>query len=246
MTSSISDINCDAVNKEVLKALLKLKENSQCADCQAQDPSWASVNLGIFLCIVCSGIHRSLGTHISRIKSVELDSWKAAEIETFKQTNNVQANEFWEAMLPIGFIKPTYADSNGYKDAWIRCKYEKKSFVPIEYENETVKRLNFNAREGFIYKKGDLIKNWKRRFMKFVGDEKLEYFKSKNERTPCGSISLKNTGQIDSVNEVDGKSFCFIISTPKRRYLISCDTREDMFVWIQNIRKSSQIVNCNN
>ena len=39
------------------------------------DPDWASVNFGVLVCIECSGIHRNLGTHLSRIRSLELDDW---------------------------------------------------------------------------------------------------------------------------------------------------------------------------
>lgn len=49
--------------------------NDKCADCGARKPKWASINLGIMLCIECSGIHRSLGVHISKVRSVTLDDW---------------------------------------------------------------------------------------------------------------------------------------------------------------------------
>lgn len=49
--------------------------NDKCADCGSRKPKWASINLGIMLCIECSGIHRSLGVHISKVRSVTLDDW---------------------------------------------------------------------------------------------------------------------------------------------------------------------------
>lgn len=51
--------------------------NDKCADCSSKKPKWASINLGIMLCIECSGIHRSLGVHISKVRSVTLDDWDA-------------------------------------------------------------------------------------------------------------------------------------------------------------------------
>ncbi|KAH9920340.1 uncharacterized protein B0H18DRAFT_1025038 [Fomitopsis serialis] len=60
---------------KTLRELLKRPENKVCADCKRNDPRWASWNIGVFLCIRCSGIHRSMGTHISKVKSVDLDVW---------------------------------------------------------------------------------------------------------------------------------------------------------------------------
>jgi len=48
--------------------------------CHIAGPRWASWNLGIFLCIRCAGIHRNLGVHISKVKSVNLDSWTSEQI----------------------------------------------------------------------------------------------------------------------------------------------------------------------
>ncbi len=64
----------------ILSALLKEEDNKYCADCDAKGPRWASWNLGIFVCIRCAGIHRNLGVHISRVKSVNLDQWTAEQI----------------------------------------------------------------------------------------------------------------------------------------------------------------------
>lgn len=77
----------DAIQLKFLDKLLERPENQNCADCKTTKPRWASVNIGCFLCIRyirvifllilrCAGIHRKLGTHISKIKSSNLDIWK--------------------------------------------------------------------------------------------------------------------------------------------------------------------------
>ncbi len=66
---------------ECLHCLITSDSLSLCAG-----PRWASWNLGVFMCIRCAGIHRNLGVHISRVKSVNLDSWTPEQIEVFSLT----------------------------------------------------------------------------------------------------------------------------------------------------------------
>eukprot|EP01132_Coremiostelium_polycephalum_P001353 gene1353-1708_t len=225
----------EAEIKEELKRLLKL--NTTCADCGADSPGWAAVNLGIFVCIVCAGIHRHLGVHISRIKSVTLDSWKSSELDFMRQTSNKKAKEYWENTVPSHLVTPSFGDSIGLKEQWIRSKYQNKSFIPItENEDPSIKRINFDMKEGWIVKKGEVVKNWKKRWLRLVEPDTLYYYKGSTEKNHCGFISLRDSGQIDCVSEVDSKPNCFIISTPKRRFLLSCLSGDDMLVWILNIR----------
>lgn len=110
-------------NAKVLKALLQKTPNKYCADCKKKDARWASWNLGIFVCIRCSGIHRSLGVHISKVKSVDLDTWVADQVENMVRWGNERANKYWEANLRDK--KPS--ESN--MEAWIRAKYEQKRWA---------------------------------------------------------------------------------------------------------------------
>ncbi|XP_044069938.1 stromal membrane-associated protein 1 isoform X6 [Siniperca chuatsi] len=68
-------------HQAILSQLLREDENKYCADCEAKGPRWASWNLGVFMCIRCAGIHRNLGVHISRVKSVNLDQWTPEQIQ---------------------------------------------------------------------------------------------------------------------------------------------------------------------
>lgn len=107
---------------QLVKNLMALPENSICSDCQKKAAKWASSTLGVFICIDCSGIHRSLGTHISFVRSCTLDSWTPEQARLMKRVGNKVANEFWEARLPPDFPRPNSGDRFGMEQ-FIRAKY---------------------------------------------------------------------------------------------------------------------------
>ncbi|KAI7867680.1 hypothetical protein BDF14DRAFT_1684770, partial [Spinellus fusiger] len=67
-------------HERILADLLKVPGNDYCADCTAKNPRWVSYSLGVFLCVRCAGLHRKMGTHISKIKSMTMDQWTLDQI----------------------------------------------------------------------------------------------------------------------------------------------------------------------
>uniref|UniRef100_A0A3B4A958 Arf-GAP domain-containing protein n=1 Tax=Periophthalmus magnuspinnatus TaxID=409849 RepID=A0A3B4A958_9GOBI len=90
----------------VLQAIRNAKGNNFCVDCDAPNPTWASLNLGALLCIECSGIHRNLGTHVSRVRSLDLDDLPRELTLVLSAIGNHLVNSIWEARTH-GRRKPT-------------------------------------------------------------------------------------------------------------------------------------------
>ncbi|XP_047612840.1 arf-GAP with coiled-coil, ANK repeat and PH domain-containing protein 1 isoform X2 [Phacochoerus africanus] len=104
--------------------------NAQCCDCREPAPEWASINLGVTLCIQCSGIHRSLGVHFSKVRSLTLDSWEPELVKLMCELGNVVMNQIYEARVEAMAVKkPGPSCSRQEKEAWIHAKYVEKKFL---------------------------------------------------------------------------------------------------------------------
>ncbi|XP_058045156.1 arf-GAP with coiled-coil, ANK repeat and PH domain-containing protein 2 [Ahaetulla prasina] len=121
-----------------LQRVQAIAGNVACCDCGMADPRWASINLGITLCIECSGIHRSLGVHFSKVRSLTLDSWEPELLKLMCELGNSVINRVYEANREkMGAKKPhpgsqrylaplcrsciLQADSEKLRQAWIQA-----------------------------------------------------------------------------------------------------------------------------
>ncbi|XP_036706066.1 arf-GAP with coiled-coil, ANK repeat and PH domain-containing protein 2 isoform X1 [Balaenoptera musculus] len=103
--------------------------NASCCDCGLADPRWASINLGITLCIECSGIHRSLGVHFSKVRSLTLDTWEPELLKLMCELGNDVMNRVYEADVEKMGIKKPQPGQRQEKEAYIRAKYVERKFV---------------------------------------------------------------------------------------------------------------------
>jgi Arf-GAP/coiled-coil/ANK repeat/PH domain-containing protein len=126
--------------------------NLKCVDCNQPDPEWCgssfccsivsccvfhaihvcrvSLNLCVKMCVECSGVHRSMGVHVSKVRSLTLDAWDADSLRMLDAVTNDEFNAVWEAELHGGHIsKPGPTDSRELKEQFAHAKYVDRAFV---------------------------------------------------------------------------------------------------------------------
>ncbi|XP_014485335.1 PREDICTED: arf-GAP with SH3 domain, ANK repeat and PH domain-containing protein 2 isoform X4 [Dinoponera quadriceps] len=117
------------LQQAVIRCVMRLPGNDQCCDCSSQnDATWLSTNFGIIVCIECSGIHRDLGVHISRIQSLTLDNVGTAQLLLARHMTNQAFNEVMEATLRHN-LKPSPTSTMEERYEFIRAKYVEKRYV---------------------------------------------------------------------------------------------------------------------
>ena len=151
--SSVSSISTHDVPAP-MTILPSIPGNGACADCGSPEPDWASLNLGVMLCIQCSGVHRQLGVHVSQVRSATLDvrAWEPSVFAFFKLWGNAEANARWEHERDlVSQKKPDPTASLETRKAYILDKYVARAFCrrgPPSTESEllsAVRRGDFRA-----------------------------------------------------------------------------------------------------
>lgn len=232
-----------------LTDFMKLPENSSCADCGTKGSDWTSINLGVFLCIKCAGVHRNLGVHHSKVRSIDLDTscWDSEQITFMRKVGNVKAAEIYEYNAPCFYMRPTESESPLVRENWIRAKYVRKEFMKAcddddkDNQNPSVFRMPEPAREGWLWKKNPKDV-WQKRFFILHG-RFLYYFESADESFAKGKIDVSEVScRVPESPDDPAHRFSFELSTSKKAnkvYILAADKMEDMFNWIHAVRRAS-------
>ncbi|KAK9899930.1 ArfGap-domain-containing protein [Cystobasidium minutum MCA 4210] len=121
-------------DKSTLLELSKQAPNNRCMDCNSPHPQWASVNHGVFICLECSGEHRSLGVHISFVRSLTMDKWTPEQIRKMQEGGNAKATAFFQASPEYSSSMSITQKYNTHFAAQYRekllCDVEGREFIP--------------------------------------------------------------------------------------------------------------------
>lgn len=235
------------INTRRVLEILNRPENRFCADCRDEEPLWASINLGIFICLECSGIHRSLGVHISKVRSVDLDRWDEPMAAAMAEMGNEASNAVYEAELPANRA-PNAHTSRAEKEWFIRAKYSFKQFCAGGAGDAAARSAMTNVRASaalasMVYQEGHLSvsseseKSWKTRWV-VLKENRLLFFKARADPEPRTSLLLScahvKTTTLDRINT-------FELVVPGDVFYLQAENSSDFFLWMDLIRTSQKL-----
>ncbi|KEG11809.1 ADP-ribosylation factor GTPase activating protein [Trypanosoma grayi] len=141
-----------AGQQQRLEYLLRKPENRECFECSAKQPRWASTNLGVFVCLRCAGLHRAMGTHVSKVRSTTMDTWEEDMIRCCECIGNEHGRSLYEHRMSPN-LRPSPTTDNATVERFVRDKYERRMYYHPQQE-ELMKQFMAEVAEsawsGFV------------------------------------------------------------------------------------------------
>ena len=133
------------IRDEVMSKILAKPQNQICFDCGSKAPKWSSPYLGIVICYECAAKHRSYGTHISFVRSVDLDKWNRKQLKSLELTGNSYTKErFNDLGVPLIGGNYDYNNSMVLKVRQEIAEKVKESLKPDDYKKKEDKKEEKN------------------------------------------------------------------------------------------------------
>ena len=157
---------------------------------------------GILICANCAGSHRGLGTHISKVRSTDLDTFTDDEFEWIESLGNAKSNGLWEAGLPSSMRRPAADAPACIRRIWLKQKYDEQRFtagtqssVPPDHESH----------RGWMWKQGGVVPTWRKRYF-CLDHGRLLWFTSEavGDSSFRGSMPLLGTSL--HLDDADGRT----------------------------------------
>ncbi|XP_070553179.1 arf-GAP with dual PH domain-containing protein 1-like [Ptychodera flava] len=224
-------------NKNALLDLKKRPGNHVCADCGKHDPDFAAYNIGIFICKECADIHKFLGRHISKVKSVKVDEWTDEEVEFMASNGNLIAKRKYERYVAPCYKKPGQRDYPILREQWIRAKYERKEFMDEKQQTYLLGR-----KEGFLWKRGkDDSRFQSRRFILDEEENVIKYYVDPSAKEPKAALKLSDINVTfcpDKIGNPNGMQISYMKDDVTRNLFVYSDDGQDIVDWFNAIRSA--------
>lgn len=217
--------------------LTQIDGNDRCADCGLEGPTYAVSNLGILVCEPCAGVHRTLGCHISQVKSLKMGKLDTEQLQAMSKLGNKLVNEKYEQNVPPSYRRPLPKDPQVLREQWIRAKYERQEFTgsaQLQYLR--------GQKEGYLWKRGKDDKHFqKRRFVLDATENTLKYFNKEEARDPKATLRLDGlnvTVVPDKVGNPNAMQLIFEQDSLTRNLFVYADSGQDLVEWYTAIRSA--------
>ncbi|KAK0043798.1 arf-GAP with dual PH domain-containing protein 1 [Biomphalaria pfeifferi] len=213
--------------------------NDHCADCGSKNPDWASCTIGVFVCNVCAGIHRSLGSSQSRIKSIRLDNWDRDQVQVMEMIGNNKAKEKYEMHVPSYYKRPTSQTVDVLKKEWILAKYQRLEFTDPD------KQMSYNVAEktGILWKLGrDRRQFAQRKFVLSRSENKLYYYVNEDngkQKQPKAEADLDFLNAVfvpEKIGNPYGLQITYFKNGSTRNLFVYSENSKDIVDWFMCIR----------
>uniref|UniRef100_A0AC11ENJ7 ArfGAP with dual PH domains 1 n=1 Tax=Ovis aries TaxID=9940 RepID=A0AC11ENJ7_SHEEP len=199
------------------------------------DPDWASYTLGVFICLSCSGIHRNI-PHVSKVKSVRLDTWEDVQVEFMASRGNAIARATFESKVPPFYYRPSASDCQLLREQWIRAKYERQEFAHPERQEP----YSAGYREGFLWKRGrDNGQFLSRKFVLTEREGALKYFNRSDAKEPKAVMKIEHlnaTFQPAKIGHPHGLQVTYLKDNSTRNVFVYHEDGKEMVDWFNALR----------
>lgn len=216
-----------------IAALAREHGNDVCADCGMENPEWASVSFGVFLCQRCAGVHRSIQ---GRVKSLVYDNWDDDSLQIMRAVGNKKGNEKYEMCVPVYYKRPSSESVDVLRKEWIVAKYERLEFTDPDKQES----YNCATKTGNLWKLGRDRKQFAlRKFVLSRATNKLMYYVNEDIGKPKGEVDLDFVNAVfvpEKIGKTFGLQITYFRNGSTRNVFIYSDVSKDIVDWFMAIR----------